>query len=97
LGRSTRKSKLLVKLNDYVLNCNVKYEIEKYVNYSKLKGDNMCFATTLNKSIELTFLSDALSDPNWVEAMNNEIEALNRNNTCTECDLPHGRKPIGCK
>ncbi|GJV65846.1 ribonuclease H-like domain-containing protein [Tanacetum coccineum] len=30
-------------------------------------------------------------------AMNNEIEALYRNNTWTICDLPLGRKPIGCK
>nr|GEV77411.1 hypothetical protein [Tanacetum cinerariifolium] len=40
---------------------------------------------------------EALSDPNSVEAMNNEIETLNRNNTWTICDLPIGRKPIGCK
>ncbi|GKB09045.1 hypothetical protein Tco_0837357, partial [Tanacetum coccineum] len=53
----------------------VKYGIEKYVSYSKLKGSNLCFATTLNKSVEPTCLKDALSDPNWVEAMNN-IEAL---------------------
>ncbi|GKB44005.1 ribonuclease H-like domain-containing protein [Tanacetum coccineum] len=36
-----------------------------------------------------------MSDPNWVKAMNNEIEALNRNNTWTICVLPVGRKPIG--
>ncbi|GJR45438.1 ribonuclease H-like domain-containing protein [Tanacetum coccineum] len=97
LRRSTRQSKLRMKLNDYVLSSNVKYGVDKYVNYSKLKGDNMCFAPTLNKSVKPTCLSDVLSDPNWVEVMNNEIEALNRNNTWTEYDLPHGRKPIGCK
>ncbi|GJZ37802.1 putative RNA-directed DNA polymerase [Tanacetum coccineum] len=52
---------------------------------------------SLNKSVEPTCLAEALSDPNWVEAMNNEIEALNRNNTWTICDLPAGRKPIGSK
>ncbi|GKE14553.1 ribonuclease H-like domain-containing protein [Tanacetum coccineum] len=31
------------------------------------------------------------------EAMNNEIEAINRNNTWYVCDLPYGRKAIGCK
>ncbi|GKD86991.1 ribonuclease H-like domain-containing protein, partial [Tanacetum coccineum] len=67
LGRSTRQSKLPVKLNDYVLSSNVKYGIEKYVNYSKLKGDNLWFATTLNKYVEPICLSDALSDSNWVE------------------------------
>ncbi|GKA36825.1 ribonuclease H-like domain-containing protein [Tanacetum coccineum] len=88
LRRSSKQSKLPVKLNDYVLNSNVKYGIEKYMNYSNLKGVNLCFATTLNKSVDSTCLSDALSDPNWVEAMNNEIEALNKNNTWTEYDLP---------
>ncbi|GKB50819.1 putative RNA-directed DNA polymerase [Tanacetum coccineum] len=29
--------------------------------------------------------------------MNNEIEALNRNNTWTVCDLPEGRKAVGSK
>nr|GEX23715.1 ribonuclease H-like domain-containing protein [Tanacetum cinerariifolium] len=56
---------------------------------------NMCFANSLNKSVEPTCLSEALSDPNCVEAMNNEIKALNRNNTWTICDLHIGRKPIG--
>ncbi|GJZ13898.1 ribonuclease H-like domain-containing protein, partial [Tanacetum coccineum] len=32
-----------------------------------------------------------------IEAMNNEIEALNRNNTWTVYDLPIDRKPIGSK
>ncbi|GKD36412.1 hypothetical protein Tco_1251921, partial [Tanacetum coccineum] len=36
----------------------------------------------------------ALKDKNWVEAMNAEIEALNRNNTWTINDLPKGRKLI---
>ncbi|GJT06654.1 putative RNA-directed DNA polymerase [Tanacetum coccineum] len=51
---------------------------------------------TLRGNLSL-LLAEALSDPNWVEAMNNEIEALNRNNTWTVCDLPVGRKPIGSK
>nr|GEW65165.1 ribonuclease H-like domain-containing protein [Tanacetum cinerariifolium] len=41
LRRSTRQSKPPVKLKDYVLSSNIKYGIEKYVNYSKLKGGNL--------------------------------------------------------
>nr|GEW10998.1 ribonuclease H-like domain-containing protein [Tanacetum cinerariifolium] len=92
---SNRQSKLPVRLNDYILSSNVKYGIEKYVNYTKLSRVNMCFATSLNKSVKSTCLSKAFSDPNSVEAMNNEIEALNRNNTWITCDLLIGRKPIG--
>nr|GEY94570.1 hypothetical protein [Tanacetum cinerariifolium] len=75
IRRSSRETKLHVRLNDYVLNSNVKYGIDKFVNYSSLKGSNLCFATTLNKSVE----PSCLSDPNWVDAMNNKIKALNRN------------------
>nr|GEW27553.1 hypothetical protein [Tanacetum cinerariifolium] len=39
----------------------------------------------------------AIKNPHWIEAMNNEIRALNRNNTWTICDLPARRKPIGSK
>nr|GEV71458.1 ribonuclease H-like domain-containing protein [Tanacetum cinerariifolium] len=35
-----------------------------------------------------TSYSEAIKNPHWIEAMNNEIEALNRNNTCTIYDLP---------
>ncbi|GKE64562.1 putative RNA-directed DNA polymerase, partial [Tanacetum coccineum] len=46
---------------------------------------------------EPTSYIETLSDNNWIEAINNEIEALNRNNTWTICDLPVGRKAIGSK
>nr|GEU73936.1 ribonuclease H-like domain-containing protein [Tanacetum cinerariifolium] len=59
-GRSDRQSKPLVRLNDYVLGSNVKYVIEKYVSYFKLNNVNLCFATSLNKSIEPSCLSEAI-------------------------------------
>nr|GEX75151.1 putative reverse transcriptase, RNA-dependent DNA polymerase, Gag-polypeptide of LTR copia-type [Tanacetum cinerariifolium] len=37
------------------------------------------------------------SSRRWVEAINEEIEVLNRNNTWVVVDLPKGRRPIGCK
>lgn len=57
----------------------------------------MCFASTLNKSVEPKSYEEAVKNPNWYEAMDNEVEALNRNNTWTECVLPVGRKAIGYK
>nr|GEV40873.1 putative reverse transcriptase, RNA-dependent DNA polymerase, Gag-polypeptide of LTR copia-type [Tanacetum cinerariifolium] len=97
LRASDRQSKPHVRLNDYVLNSNMMYGIEKYVNYSKLNNVNICFATSLNTCIAPFCLSKAMSDPNWVEAINNEIKALNKNNTWTICDLHVDRKPIGSK
>nr|GEU38831.1 ribonuclease H-like domain-containing protein [Tanacetum cinerariifolium] len=48
-----------------------------------------------SKGVEPSCYQDAMSDLNWVDAINSKIEALNRNNTWTICDLPADRKPIG--
>jgi hypothetical protein len=79
------------------MHSKVRYGIEKYVNYDVLNKNNLCFASTLNKSVEPKSYEEAVQDPNWFEAMNNEIEALNRNNAWTECELPAGRHAIGYK
>ncbi|GJY24736.1 ribonuclease H-like domain-containing protein [Tanacetum coccineum] len=54
------------------------------VNCSKKHG--------LEKVVNYSKLS---SDRNWIDAMNTETEALNRNNTWTITTLPKGRKAIG--
>ncbi|GKF01776.1 ribonuclease H-like domain-containing protein, partial [Tanacetum coccineum] len=88
LRRSSRIVKMPAKFNDYMVNSSRKYGLEKYVTYANLNTSNYCFSTNLNKSSEPTSYSKVVKNPNWVEAMNNEIEALNRNNTWTICDLP---------
>ncbi|GKB56849.1 ribonuclease H-like domain-containing protein [Tanacetum coccineum] len=71
------------------LDINKKYGIEKHVKYSNLSTMNFCFVTNLNKSYV-----KASQDKNWVKAMNNEMEALFRNNTWILTDLPVKRKTI---
>ncbi|GJZ20518.1 ribonuclease H-like domain-containing protein [Tanacetum coccineum] len=95
--RSSRPTKMPTKFNDFMLDSKLKYGIKKHVNYSKLNTANYCFATTLNESVEPTTYYDVVKDVRWVEAMNNEIEALIKNNTWTLTDLPFGRKTIDNK
>ncbi|KAK1406226.1 hypothetical protein QVD17_41515 [Tagetes erecta] len=95
--KSTRKTNLPKSLQDFIVEGKVRYGFEKVVNYSKLSSDNFCFATSLNKSVEPKTSKEALTDINWVNAMNKEMEALNRNHTWDLVELPVGRKPIGCK
>ncbi|GJU85880.1 ribonuclease H-like domain-containing protein [Tanacetum coccineum] len=97
LRRSSRVPKMPAKFNDYVVNSSKKYGLEKYVTYTNLNTSNYRFSTNLNKSSKPTSYFEAVKNPNWIEAMNNEIEALNRNNTWTVCDLPMGRKAVGSK
>ncbi|GJV24562.1 ribonuclease H-like domain-containing protein, partial [Tanacetum coccineum] len=48
-------------------------------------------------SYEPSTYYEAVKNPNWIEAINNKIKALNRNNTWTICHLPEGRKAIRSK
>ncbi|GJZ32109.1 ribonuclease H-like domain-containing protein [Tanacetum coccineum] len=62
--RSDRVINFPNKYNDYILPSNKKYGIKKRVNYSKLSGNNMCFASNLNKSCELKSFKEVILDKN---------------------------------
>ncbi|GJT85172.1 putative transcription factor interactor and regulator CCHC(Zn) family protein, partial [Tanacetum coccineum] len=97
LRRSNRQTQIPKRLDDFVLNKNVKYGIERVVNYSNLSFETSCFLSNLTKSKEPKDFFEASQDPKWIEAMNLEMEALNRNGTWVLTELPENRKPIGCK
>ncbi|GJR40528.1 putative RNA-directed DNA polymerase [Tanacetum coccineum] len=82
---------------DYVVYGKVKYSINTVVNHSNLSCDNFSFVTSLNKTCEPKSFKEAVLDSKWVDAMNSEIKALNKNNTWVIIELPKGRKPIGSK
>nr|GEU94006.1 ribonuclease H-like domain-containing protein [Tanacetum cinerariifolium] len=92
--RSTRQTKLPTSLNDFVIEGKVKYGVKKVVSYANLNHENFCFTSGLNKSVEPTCYEEAILDNNWIDGMNAEIEALNKNNTWDITDLPANRKAI---
>ncbi|GJZ66033.1 hypothetical protein Tco_0622729 [Tanacetum coccineum] len=55
--------------------------IDNHVSYSKLSLENFIFSTSINKIREPKTHDEASSDIKWIEAMNLEMEALNRNGT----------------
>jgi hypothetical protein len=79
--KSSRKTQMPVKLADYEVNTKIKYIIDKQVNYSKLSSKKISFSTNFNKIIEPKTYEEAASDIRLVEAMNLEMEPLNRNGT----------------
>ncbi|GKC68141.1 ribonuclease H-like domain-containing protein, partial [Tanacetum coccineum] len=97
LRRSTKQKVMPARFNDFFVNSSVRYGLEKYVCYSNLSRSNLCFSTTLNKSIEPKTFQEASQNPKWIKAMNLEMEALFRNNTYVLADLPPRRKAIRCK
>ena len=86
--RSTRTPKPPSYLNDYM--CNL-------VQFSALSSTQQQNILQLEHLHEPTSYKEAAAYPNWVQAMNTEIEALRANNTWTEVDLPHGKKAISSK
>ncbi|KAL2922302.1 Retrovirus-related Pol polyprotein from transposon TNT 1-94 [Bienertia sinuspersici] len=46
---------------------------------------------------EPTSFKEAVKEKRWVDAMNEELEALEKNQTWTITHLPSGKTPIGCK
>ncbi|GJW46116.1 ribonuclease H-like domain-containing protein [Tanacetum coccineum] len=97
LRRSSRKTSMPKKFSDFKVDSKVTYSIDKHVNYSNLSVENFNSSTSLNKIVELKTFDEASKDIRWIEAMNLEIEALNRNGTWIITELPIGRKPIGNK
>ncbi|KAI5350064.1 hypothetical protein L3X38_002955 [Prunus dulcis] len=55
------------------------------------------FVTRMDSIKISTRVEEAFNDPKWAEAMNIEMEALQKNNTWDIVDLPKGTKPVGCK
>ncbi|GJV10853.1 putative RNA-directed DNA polymerase [Tanacetum coccineum] len=97
LRRSERTSVFPNKYNEFVVDSKVRYGLEKFVSYSNLSSENLCFATELNKAFEPRNYREACKDQHWIEAMNKEMKALYDNDTWEITELPLGRKSIGGK
>ncbi|GJT03119.1 ribonuclease H-like domain-containing protein [Tanacetum coccineum] len=97
LRRYSRKTSMPKKFSYFRVDSKVKYNIDKQVNYFNRSLENFNFSTSLNKIVEPKTFDEALKDIRLIEAMNLEMEALNRNGTWVLTELPISRKPIGSK
>ena len=102
--KSTRDRKTPAFLNDYYYNLvgmidtnKIKYPISDAISYKKLSLKHTRYSLALSANYEPRNYDEAERNPKWREAMTKEIEALTCNNTWIATDLPHNKKPIGCK
>lgn len=56
-----------------------------------------CFLATHTNNTDPIRFQTAIQSAHWVEAINQELDALELNNTWTVTTLPPGKRPIGCK
>lgn len=80
-----------------VSNSVSKYPMHSFVSCHSFSPTYSAFMAKIVSLKEPSSFAKAILDPNWVEAMNKELHALEANNTWTLVPLPDGKKTIGCK
>ena len=76
---------------------DVKYPVGNYVKYEKLSHQYKNFLTVLGEVVIPTRVEDALRDPGWKAAMDEERAALEKNDTWELATPPKGKKVVGCR
>ncbi|XP_035845901.1 uncharacterized protein LOC118492183 [Helianthus annuus] len=90
IRRSSRPVSAPKRCNDFVVG-HAKYSYDKFVDYSNLPRENIYLAANVNKIVEPSTYKDVVKDKRWIDAMNEELSALHRNNTWEIVDLPSGK------
>ncbi|KAK3013785.1 hypothetical protein RJ639_010144 [Escallonia herrerae] len=75
----------------------VKYPMSHFVSNHRLSESNRSFVNQLSTVSIPNNVHEALADPRWKEAMNEEMKSLQENKTWEAIDRPSGKKPVGCR
>ncbi|KAL2923679.1 Retrovirus-related Pol polyprotein from transposon TNT 1-94 [Bienertia sinuspersici] len=99
LRRSSRPHKVPSYLTDYKCNGSISSSSHwcNLVSSISFSSSHKSFLSSVCEYKEPKSFKEASTKPEWVEAMQKEIDALNKNNTWTFVDLPKGKKAIGSK
>lgn len=79
------------------LSSRVKYPMSNYVSNHRLSESNKSFVNQLSTVSIPNSVQEALADPRWKAAMNDELKALQNNETWEFVDRPSGKKTVGCR
>ncbi|KAI5311660.1 hypothetical protein L3X38_040833 [Prunus dulcis] len=78
------------------LNAKGKYLISNYISLNRLSKSRADFMKLFADILVPNNVTEALEDPKQKEAMNKEMQALQKNGTWELVSLPHGKKTVGC-
>lgn len=76
---------------------NQRYPIANHVSSHKLSQPLQAFAHQLSSTHIPGDIREALSSPEWSQAIMTEMEALNKNHTWSLVPLPKGKRTVGCR
>ncbi|CAL8151232.1 unnamed protein product [Prunus armeniaca] len=75
----------------------VKYPISNHVSTHRLSAPYAMLIKQLDSLSTPSSVEEALMDPNWKQAMNDEMQALQKNSTWELVPLPSGKRTVGYK
>lgn len=93
--RTTREHKQPIWLENYVVN-TATTNLVQVIDHD-VPSEFHCFLATIANSVDPVTFNQAVGDNHWINAMNQELEALEDNHTWAITTLPPGKKAIGCK
>lgn len=101
-AEAKRISKLPAHLKDYYCNiaeCDteIPYPMSSYMSLESLSDEYKNYICAVAMYPEPTNFAQAKRFDEWLKAMNEELKALESNDTWTVCSLPPGKHAIGCK
>lgn len=73
------------------------HPLSQVLNYDRLSAAHRVFTTCISIVKEPTSFHQAVKDPKWRLAMDEELSALHDNNTWSLQDFPPNKNPVGCK
>ncbi|RVW60619.1 Copia protein [Vitis vinifera] len=85
-----------IALRKGVRSCT-QHPISNHVSYGKLSQNFQAFITSLEDDRIPSNIQEALQQPEWKTAVQEEIQALEKNGTWEISELPEGKRPVGCK
>lgn len=83
-------------MTDFIVN-NCTYPISNYLSYDSISPHYAQCLASFTSEIEPQTYHEAVKDHRWIQAMQQEIAALEENGTWTIVDSPPGKHVIGCK
>ena len=77
----------------YQLSIKVKYPMSNYVSNHRLSKSNKSFVNQLSTIAIPNSVQEALADPRWKAAMNEEMKSLQKNETWELVECPSRNDP----
>ena len=96
--RSQRATKGIPKKQyEPEIKAKTRYPIADFISTHRLSKPYAFVIEQLSSASIPSSVQDALTDPKWKKAMNEEMEALQKNSTWELVPMPLGNKTVGCR